>query len=150
MLRGASITAVGTATLLFMATSLYAAENTSFGFWREPTGSIIRVAPCGRAVCATLLAVSREAPSQFDIHNPNTASRDQRLCGLQIGKGFHEDGSDHLQGGSLYDPKSGKTYHGEMTAHGDSLQLRGYVGIKLFGRSETWTRTSAPPPCPKS
>jgi uncharacterized protein (DUF2147 family) len=29
-----------------------------------------------------------------------------------------------------------------MTAEGDELHLRGYVGFKLFGKTETWTRTS--------
>jgi uncharacterized protein (DUF2147 family) len=60
---------------------------------------------------------------------------------LQIGRGFHLADSSHADGGQLYDPKSGKTYSGSMASDGDSLKLRGYVGIKLFGRTEVWTRT---------
>lgn len=53
----------------------------------------------------------------------------------------------HAEGGTLYDPKSGKTYRGEMTASGNALALRGYIGLKVFGRTETWTRTQAATPC---
>lgn len=140
---------MGTA-LLFVAAAapLFAAADSVLGDWREPGGSVIHIAPCGQEICATLSAVRKDAPSLFDIHNPDSSQHTHKLCGLVIGKGFHETTPGHAEGGTLYDPKSGKTYHGTMSAEGDRLELRGYVGIKLFGRSETWTRTSAPPPCP--
>ena len=108
--------------------------------WREPGGSVIRIAPCGAELCARLVALSSQAPGRADVHNPDPAKRIRPLCGLQIGYGFQPSGPDHAEGGHLYDPKSGKTYQGEMTARGDHLMLRGYVGIKLFGRTEEWTR----------
>jgi len=83
----------------------------------------------------------------LDIHNPDASLRQKLLCGLVIGRGFHATSPTYADGGSLYDPKSGKTYHGEMTANGDQLALRGYIGVKLFGRTETWTRTPAPIAC---
>lgn len=110
------------------------------GDWREPGGSVIRIAVCGADVCARLLAVGPQAPSQLDEHNPDPARRSERLCGLRIGYGFHLSDPNHAEGGQLYDPKSGKTYRGQMTADGDHLDLRGYIGIKAFGRSEQWTR----------
>ena len=57
-----------------------------------------------------------------------------------IGQDFHLADVEHAEGGHLYDPKSGKTYRGSMTSTGDRLELRGYVGLKIFGRSETWSR----------
>lgn len=110
------------------------------GEWQEPSGSVIRIAMCGQEVCARLVFISPHAPEMMDVHNPDQSLRKRPLCGLEIGRGFHLAGPDHAEGGSLYDPKSGKTYHGEMTRSGDHLDLRGYVGIKLFGRSETWSR----------
>jgi len=117
------------------------------GDWKEPTGSVIRIDRCGNQVCLWLAAISKSAPSQYDIHNPNPALRRQALCGLKIGSGFTLSDPDHASGGSLYDPKSGKTYHGQMSLDGSKLNLRGYIGIPLFGRSETWTRTAEPPSC---
>ncbi len=119
------------------------------GQWREPTGSVISVAPCGVDVCATLIAISPSTPYTVDGQNPDAAKKTRPLCGLRIGTGFHSAGPDKADGGSLYDPKSGKTYHGTMTAEGDTLSLRGYIGIKAFGRTEKWTRTSAVQTCAK-
>jgi uncharacterized protein (DUF2147 family) len=44
-------------------------------------------------------------------------------------------------GGRVYDPNSGNTYRGTITLiDADTLKLRGYVGITLFGRTEIWKR----------
>jgi uncharacterized protein (DUF2147 family) len=112
------------------------------GDWREPTGSIIEIFRCGNDICAKMVAISKQAPTQFDANNPDASARRRPLCGLQIGYGFHLSDPAHADGGKLYDPKTGKTYHGAMTAEGDALRLRGYVGIKAFGKTETWTRAS--------
>ena len=73
--------------------------------------------------------------------------RERPLCGLRIGTGFVEVDPQHARAGHVYDPKSGRTYSGEMRAEGNLLHLRGYVGLPIFGRTETWTRAAPPPPC---
>ena len=135
--------------LLLLSSAGSAHDHGVFGYWREPGGSVIHVATCGSDVCATLVALSKSAPSTVDGKNPDVALRNRPLCGLRIGDGFQSSG-DKAEGGHLYDPKSGKTYKGSMTAKGNELDLRGYVGIKAFGRSETWTRLNeAPSACSK-
>jgi uncharacterized protein (DUF2147 family) len=52
-----------------------------------------------------------------------------------------------LSGGHLYDPKSGHTYRGTIVAEGDALKLHGYIGVSLFGRTETWQRVAAVEAC---
>lgn len=127
------------------ATHLAVAQESGVqGKWREPGGSVIRIAPCGEDLCATLIVIDRQAPSRFDTHNPDPAKRSHPLCGFVIGYGFHPDGPNHAGDGRLYDPRSGRTYHGEMTSEGQTLHLRGYVGIRLFGRTEDWTRVQGP------
>lgn len=111
------------------------------GFWREPTGSVLQISPCGEDLCATIVALSTKVPEELDTNNPDPSARTHALCGLRIGYGFHLADPTHADAGHLYDPKSGKTYKGTMTAEGNLLNLRGYIGIKAFGRSETWTRT---------
>jgi hypothetical protein len=100
-----------------------------------------------RGAALRLAALSPRAPITRDEHNPDQNLRSRSLCGLQIGNGFQLDGESKAEGGSLYDPKSGRTYRGSMTRVADELHLRGYVGIKLFGATETWHRTSTPPAC---
>lgn len=62
--------------------------------------------------------------------------------GLQILSGLKADGNNKWNGGKLVDPESGKTYSGKITLsdNGQSLDLRGYVGTPMFGRSQTWKR----------
>lgn len=110
------------------------------GDWREPGGSVIRVTPCGADLCTRLIQISAQANSHVDDHNPDAAKRSRPLCGLEIGTGFQPSGPDHAVNGHLYDPKSGKTYQSEMTSDGNTLHLRGYIGIRAFGRTEDWTR----------
>jgi uncharacterized protein (DUF2147 family) len=55
--------------------------------------------------------------------------------------GFTFSGGTTWDKGRIYDPESGKTYKSKMTlAAPNRLEIRGYVGIPLFGRSTTWTR----------
>lgn len=127
------------------------AQDGIFGIWTEPTGSSIEVLHCDADICLRLVAVSPNAPTQTDDRNPDPALRHRALCGLLIGRGFHlEHGVSKAEGGWLYDPKSGKTYHGSLARVGETLSLRGYVGLKIFGATETWQRAqSTPPPCSK-
>ncbi|HZL26411.1 MAG TPA: DUF2147 domain-containing protein [Acidobacteriaceae bacterium] len=135
-----SMRAILALVILFFASAAQA-QTGILGDWRDPTGSVIEIFHCGTDVCARMVAISKTAPTQFDEKNPDPAARKHSLCGLQIGYGFHLTDPSHADSGKLYDPKSGKTYRGAMTADGNQLHLRGYVGIKIFGRSETWTRT---------
>ena len=127
------------------------ADTPSFlGNWRTPTGSVIQVYPCGTAACLRLLAIEKTAPGTVDANNPDPALRSRSLCGMQIGSGFQpQEGNRSAEGGSIYDPHNGKTYSGSLALNGtDHLRLRGYIGTKLFGRTEEWTRTTdAVPPC---
>lgn len=118
------------------------------GDWTDPTGSVIRVAQCGHEVCAQIVELSSRAPSKVDINNPDASMRSHRLCGLVIGQAFHLVDPTHAEGGSLYDPQTGRTYHGSMSRDGELLNLRGYVGFKLFGRTEQWHSVAHPEqPC---
>ncbi|MGB6744306.1 MAG: DUF2147 domain-containing protein [Terracidiphilus sp.] len=130
--------------LLFAPVALAAQAGGVLGDWNDPLGSVIRIDRCGADVCLRIVSLSPTAPSTKDIHNPEPGLRGRALCGLEIGSGFSLRDPGHAVDGTLYDPKTGKTYHGSITAEGTAdggkLQLRGYVGIPLFGASQTWTR----------
>lgn len=129
---------------LLLAPTAKAQTMGVVGDWREPSGSVIRIAPCGDALCATLVFISTAAPVRVDGNNPDAALRTRPLCGLQIGQGFRGPDPNRAEGGRLYDPKNGKTYKGNMTSEGNTLLLRGYIGVSLFGRTAKWDRVTTP------
>ncbi len=139
---------IAAAALTMAAVSAFAQTPTTCGYWRTPSGAIVRIAPCGRKLCVEIAEVSRGHHPLTDVRNPDPALRSRPLCGLRIGTGFLPTDPRHASGGHLYDPKNGRTYSGQMTAEGSFLHLRGYLGLPIFGRTETWSRASQPPPCP--
>jgi uncharacterized protein (DUF2147 family) len=132
--------ALGLLSAALLASAKSADKGGIQGDWRTPGGASVRIAPCGGEVCATLLQLEPTAPTHLDANNPDPTKRQQKLCGLQIGYGFHLTDPNHADDGHLYDPKNGKTYRGTMSSEGDRLSLRGYIGIKAFGRTEEWKR----------
>ena len=81
---------------------------------------------------------------KVDDENPDEKLRSRPTMGLEILKSFKFDEDDKKwENGTIYDPKSGNTYKaymwfedGDMT----KLQLRGYIGFSLIGRTSEWTR----------
>ncbi|HTY00279.1 MAG TPA: DUF2147 domain-containing protein [Bacteroidota bacterium] len=94
---------------------------------------------CGRI--SWLKEPERDGKPRVDDKNPDEKLRSRPLIGLVILRGFSFDGEDQWTGGKIYDPKSGNDYSAKMTLKDDhTLNLRGYVLMPLFGRTETWTR----------
>ena len=80
---------------------------------------------------------------RVDANNPDKAKRSNPIIGLLMLTGFKFDGDDEWKGGDIYDPESGKTYSSYIYLKDkNTLKVRGYVGVSLFGRTETWTRTN--------
>jgi uncharacterized protein (DUF2147 family) len=75
-----------------------------------------------------------------DINNPEASLQSRPILGLEMLKNFsYEDGK--WTDGKIYDPKSGKTYSCNITQKDPNhISIRGFVGISLLGRSETWKR----------
>lgn len=75
-----------------------------------------------------------------DYKNPVVSLRSRPILGMEMLQNFvYDDGK--WTDGKIYDPKSGKTYSCNMNIkdNGD-LNMRGYIGISLIGRSEVWKR----------
>ena len=86
--------------------------------------------------------VRPEEENKLDEKNPDTKLRTQKVLGLVILKDFKLVNEDWVDG-SIYDPKSGKTYSCKMSldkSDRNKLNIRGYVGVPMFGRSEVFSR----------
>lgn len=76
-----------------------------------------------------------------DIKNPNEKLRTRPRLGLVILEDLNYEGDGEYEDGEIYDPESGKTYSANAELKGkDKLDLRGYIGFSLIGRTSTWTR----------
>lgn len=80
--------------------------------------------------------------AKLDPKNPDKSLRGRPLMGLVVLTGLKAKGVNKFEGGKIYDPKSGNTYSCKGELKGDNtLSLRGYIGVSLVGRTDTWTRT---------
>lgn len=70
--------------------------------------------------------------------------KDKPIIGMTIIKNMKQDG-DKWDGGNILDPENGKVYKCNMHLEdgGRKLVVRGYIGVSLLGRSQTWIRQDA-------
>jgi uncharacterized protein (DUF2147 family) len=80
-------------------------------------------------------------PGRLDEKNPDATQRGKALRGQIILRNLHYDGDGKWSGGAIYEPDTGRTYKClvELIAP-DSIKVRGFIGISLLGKSQTWTR----------
>jgi uncharacterized protein (DUF2147 family) len=111
----------------------------------------VEVYRCGEKICGKIVWLKRPVYTDgsdgqvgtpiIDRKNPDPVLKNRPLIGLQIMQGFSKLDDTTWDNGTCYDPKSGKSYRGEIhLAASDRLELRGFIGIPLFGRTSVWTR----------
>lgn len=68
--------------------------------------------------------------------------KNKSLKGVTIVHNLKNAGGTSYDGGSILDPKTGKTYKlkGSLTESGKKLELRGFIGVAALGRNQTWVR----------
>lgn len=83
----------------------------------------------------------KDGNPRLDSKNPDPSLRKRPFVGIEVLKDFTYSGDNTWENGKVYDPNSGKTFSCKMIMSGsDILNIRGYVGISLLGKTETWTR----------
>jgi uncharacterized protein (DUF2147 family) len=79
--------------------------------------------------------------NKVDKNNPDTSMRNVPLKGYRILKDFVYQGKNEWSEGSIYDPENGSTYNCVINMKNDNvLDIRGYIGIKALGRTDSWKR----------
>ena len=136
--------------LALAAPSVHAAADSAAGRWRtidDATGkvrSLVRISEHDGTYSGTveqiLITLPDDDPQHRCIHCTGER-KDQPIVGMTVLWGMHRDG-DSYTGGELLDPHNGKTYSAKMTLldGGRKLDVRGFIGFSLFGRSQVWLR----------
>jgi hypothetical protein len=139
--------AAAVAALVVAAGAARAAEPSAAGLWQKVEG--------GKPVVWVLMvdhngifegAIARTFPEPGEAPNALcTKCDDDRknapILGLSFIRNMKRSGLKY-DDGNVLDPRDGEVYHAKMSVSpdGQSLTLRGYVGISLLGKNETWQR----------
>ncbi|AOA59666.1 DUF2147 domain-containing protein [Acinetobacter larvae] len=70
------------------------------------------------------------------------AYKNKPLKGVTIVKNLKNVGGNKYDGGTILDPKTGKTYSLKGELAGNKLNLRGFIGVSVLGRNQTWIRAN--------
>lgn len=80
---------------------------------------------------------------KLDKENPDPKLKSRPLIGLILLKDLRYESENYWGGGEIYDPESGNTYSCRLKMKNkNELDMRGYMGISLIGRSTVWKRKS--------
>lgn len=121
-------------------------QPTYQGTWLEDTGQgAIEIAPCPDGMCGRVVWLKspfdRSGRPVTDGNNPIAKLRARTICGMPIIGGLKRQRDGSLDEGWIYDPKQGKQFDVELRLRtADTMQVRGYLGVKLFGETFMWRR----------
>lgn len=137
--------------MLFIAFSA-TAQNTAddvVGLWKNGEGTgVVQIYKTTSGHYAGKIVWLKEpidpdtGNPKLDKRNPDESKRTVPTLGLVNMRGFKYNTSDKVwEGGSIYDPKSGSDYSCKITmTNKNTINVRGFIGISLIGRTDTWTR----------
>ena len=78
---------------------------------------------------------------KLDVNNPDPALKSRPVCGIRLIGDLQKTTEDFYEDGWVYHPKKGKSYGAEVTVvSAEQLEMRGFLGFSLIGKSETWNR----------
>lgn len=81
---------------------------------------------------------------KVDKNHPEAANHSRPILGLVNIWGFKYTEEKTWDNGNIYDPKNGNTYSCTIRMlNANTIEVRGYIGVSLIGRTDTWTRQVA-------
>ena len=143
------IAAAGMLMAGMLASACAWADGSPVGLWKnidDATGkpkALIRITENNGELSGKIEKLFR-APEEDQ--NPVCAKcegdlKDQPVIGMTILSGLKKDGNEY-SGGQILDPANGKIYKSKLTVveDGKKLNVRGYIGLPMLGRTQTWVR----------
>ncbi len=151
---------VAIAALLAISFSAFA-TTTPVGFWAardDDSGKVLSIIQIYKAkddtyngriykVMDVVVKGKRQSPDDHCAECSGKLANAPMLC-MQVIYGMKKaiNYPDTWEHGRAYDPKTDNSYHAKMwlADHGATLNLRGYIGLPLFGRTQKWKKVSKP------
>lgn len=138
--------------LFFSINSIFAQDSETteadkiIGVWEVGSGKArVKVTKYGEKYGGKIVWLKEpnypDGTKKVDKNNPDDAKKTTPLLGLNNLLGFSYKGKSEYDGGTIYDPENGNNYNCVITLEDDNtLKVRGYIGVQLFGRTDTWKR----------
>ena len=138
------------AICLFCLAGTAVAQSSPVGLWKtidDETGkekSLVRVSEAGGVVTGKIEKLLDPSRQDAKCDKCSDERKDQPIAGMTVIKNVkhNTDNPERWDGGEILDPNNGKTYKVRITPvdGGKKLEVRGYVGAPLLGRTQTWQR----------
>ena len=133
---------------LFFVSFTFYAQNADdiLGTWITEGGkSLVKVTKQDNKYYGKIIWLrepkEKDGTIKLDKNNPDKNLQKKPIVGLQILKDFVFTDDKTWENGTIYDPENGKTYSCTIKIIGkNQLDVRGYIGISLIGRTTTWYR----------
>ncbi|MGV3589527.1 MAG: DUF2147 domain-containing protein [Adhaeribacter sp.] len=132
-------------SLVFLSVQAQQNNELPLGTWTNANKEArFQIYKCGEKLCGKIIWLKEpllQGKPKVDSKNPDETKRNQPILGMVFLRNFGYVGENKWDNGSIYDPQSGKTYSCYMKIlDKDKLEVKGYIGIALVGRSQIWTR----------
>lgn len=136
------------ALALAAAASAVLAQSTPVGLWKtidddgKTEKSLVRIQDAGGVLSGTVEKIFDAAKAGEACQKCTDERKDKPVAGMTIIRGAKKGDDGIWTGGDVLDPNNGKVYKLNLKPvdGGKKLEVRGYVGMPLLGRTQTWIR----------
>ncbi|MCZ7561009.1 MAG: DUF2147 domain-containing protein [Burkholderiaceae bacterium] len=149
-LRALAAPVLAAATLALACPALRAqAIDSPVGLWKniddetQKAKALIRITEKDGVISGRIEKILTDKPDAV-CDKCTDERKDQPVQGMTIVRGIRRNADEAglFDGGRILDPNNGKEYRSQMrlVEGGRKLEVRGYIGAPLFGRTQTWIR----------
>jgi uncharacterized protein (DUF2147 family) len=137
---------------LALVSGLAAAQAASpAGLWKtvddstKKEKSLVRIVESGGVYTGRVeKVIDPDSPKDAVCKDCTDDRKDKPVVGMTIIRNMKASPGDKnvFEGGDILDPNNGKVYNAKLTLveGGKKLDVRGYVGMPMLGRTQTWQR----------
>ena len=148
-MRASGMVVAGFVALALLGGNAWAQDALPAGVWKsiddktKKERSIIRITEANGELQGVVEKIY-DQPGDDPAHLCKECKgdlKDKPIVGMKILWGLKKDGAAWT-GGEILDPKNGRVYSAKITPSkdGKSLDVRGFIGLSLIGRTQTWVR----------
>jgi uncharacterized protein (DUF2147 family) len=134
-----------------VALPAFAQSASPAGTWKtiddstKKEKSLVRIVEAGGVYTGRVeKLLDPETPKDAVCKDCSDDRKDKPILGMTIIRNMKQSADDKavFEGGDILDPNNGKVYQSKMKLidNGAKLEVRGFIGISLLGRTQTWSR----------